>query len=155
MKQTKIRLTSNFDQLLEHEIEAIWQIYASAFEQSSPQKKSHLISEINRAGTIHSLIAYDDEQAIGFKLGYPKGQYEFYSWIEGVKPSHQHLGIATALMTHQHEWANNEGFKFITTETENKFKTMLVLNLKMGFDIQGIYQSSAGNLRIMLKKILK
>ena len=46
-------------------------------------------------------------------------------------------GVAKQLMDEQHSLAKQLGYEFVRTETENRFKPMLMLNLKTGFDIVG------------------
>lgn len=91
---------------------------------------------------------------IGFKLGYARDRSEFYSWIGGVHPEYRGVGIAQDLMRSQHEWCRDQGFQKISTKSQNRFKEMLLLNLREGFEISGFERSSATGSKILLEKVL-
>lgn len=63
-------------------------------------------------------------------------------------------GIASELMRRQHEWCHNESYKVIRTQTKNKWRDMLILNLRHGFDVVGTYTDEKGEPKIILKKRL-
>ena len=71
------------------------------------------------------LIAYVDDQAVGFKVGYEKEGY-FYSWMGGILPKFRRIGIAKALANTQEEWARTMGYNTITFKTRNSHKGMLI-----------------------------
>ncbi|MBF0315849.1 MAG: GNAT family N-acetyltransferase [Oligoflexia bacterium] len=101
------------------------------------------------------LIAYIGSTPVGYKIGYELSSKMFYSWIGGVIPKYRRKGFAKKLMKIQHEIVSNEGYSIIRTSTENKFKHMLILNLKSGFNIIGSYCSDLKKeLTIMLEKKL-
>ncbi|HEY8343405.1 MAG TPA: GNAT family N-acetyltransferase [Calditerricola sp.] len=41
-------------------------------------------------------------------------------------------GIATELMKRQHAWCRRHGYQTIRTHTKNKWREMLILNLRHG-----------------------
>ena len=47
-----------------------------------------------------------------------------------------------------------QGYEVIQTQTKNKWRNMLILNLRHGFDIVGTYTDSKGEPKIILKKRL-
>jgi GNAT superfamily N-acetyltransferase len=100
------------------------------------------------------LTALVDDKAIGFKLGYELDQDCFYSWLGGVLPTHQGLGIAHDLMVAQHQWCREQGYKRVQTKTQNRFKNMLMLNLSAGFDVIGVHASDEGGDKIVMQKML-
>jgi GNAT superfamily N-acetyltransferase len=101
------------------------------------------------------LTATVDGQAVGFKLGYELDSEEFYSWLGGVDPEYRKFGIASLLMEEQHKWAKDNSYKFVQTKTKNKFRDMLRLNIKHGFDVVGCHASSVDkDLKIVLRKKL-
>jgi len=100
------------------------------------------------------LIAYKEHQAVGFKVGYDKGD-TFYSWMGGVLPNHRKSGIAAALAKQQEKWALKNGFNNITFKTMNKHKGMLIFAIKNGFDIIEVLPKDTIDIyRIILKKEL-
>lgn len=92
--------------------------------------------------------------AVGFKLGYRRSPREFYSWLGGVDPAARGAGIARNLMRAQHAWAAEAGYPAVTTQTMNRYRAMLLLNIQEGFDVVGTHTDDAGLTRIMLKKRL-
>lgn len=99
-------------------------------------------------------LAYVEGTPVAFKLGYKLNEREFYSWLGGVVPEFRGLGIASDLMTAQHEWARTQGFKRLQTKTQNRFREMLLLNIRSGFNIIGYHSSDEGGAKIVLEKEL-
>lgn len=100
------------------------------------------------------LIAYDQDQAVGFKVGYERDGY-FYSWMGGVLSNYRRFKIASALAKHQESWALSRGYTSITFKTRNSHKAMLIFALKNGFNIIDLEKRALiGEYRILLKKEL-
>lgn len=99
-------------------------------------------------------IGYVEEQPVAFKLGYKMNDREFYSWLGGVVPEFRGLGIASDLMKAQHDWARVQGYKRLQTKTQNRFREMLLLNIRCGFNIVGYHSSDEGGAKIVLEKEL-
>ncbi len=112
-------------------------------------------STFNQHKKFYLLTAFVEDQAVGFKLGYEQSQGEFYSWLGGVVPEYRGLGIASNLMQTQHRWCVEQGYKKIQTKTQNRFREMLMLNLKNGFDVIGTHASDEGGMKIVLEKKLE
>jgi len=100
------------------------------------------------------LVAYDEEKAIGFKVGYER--YDgFYSWMGAILPAYRKLGIASALAKKQEVWAKQKGFSHVTFKTRNRLKGMLIFALKNKFNIIGLDKKEGiDNYRIVLRKKL-
>jgi predicted GNAT superfamily acetyltransferase len=96
----------------------------------------------------------DNEAVVGYKIGYERKPGHYYSLLGGVHPDYRRQGIASRLMTLQHEWCKKKGYQSIQTKTKNKWRDMLILNLKHGFDIIGTYTDEKGEPKIILKKVL-
>src|SRR5690242_4001843 len=93
-----------------------------------------LEEEMDRRQNCKLLVSHSDtSEVLGFKLGYETGVTEFYSWTGGVLPSARKRGIASSLMKAQHDWCREHGYKRIQTKTKNKWREMLILNIKSGF----------------------
>ena len=100
-------------------------------------------------------VAFDDnDELVGFKIGYAEKKERFYSWLGCVNEEHRNKGIAKHFLEHQHRWCRERGYKTVRTKTKNCFKAMLILNLKMGFDIIGTYTDSSGEPKLILEKKL-
>jgi len=94
-------------------------------------------------------------QAAGYKLGYELDEIKFYSWVGGVLPEFRGLGLAAKLMGAQHVWAKAKGYKIIETKSQNKFRHMIGLNLKFGFDITGCNWDDSGTGNKEMKVIME
>lgn len=104
---------------------------------------------------IHIGIAACEGAYVGFKIGYKEDDTTFYSWLGGVHDSYRNQGIASKLMELQHAWCIKKGFNAIKTKTMNRWRNMLILNIKHGFDIINTYQDADGAVKIVLEKKLK
>lgn len=102
------------------------------------------------------LVAEQQQQAVGFKIGYDRYQDgSFYSWFGGVLPAHRKDGIASKLAIEQEKWAASNGFSSIVLKTRNRFRNMLIFALKNGFLIENIkIQENISDNRIILRKNL-
>lgn len=99
-------------------------------------------------------LCYKDDILIGFKIGYRYNETTFYSWIGGVIEEHRNKGIAKRLMRLQHQSAKEMGFLKLRTKSMNRFKPMMILNLKNGFDIVQVYRNDSGQTKIVFEKDL-
>ena len=99
-------------------------------------------------------IAMDDSRVIGYKIGYQLDTHTFYSWLGGVDPNYRKQGIAAELMKQQHQTLKELGFKVVQTKTMNKWRSMLILNIKNGFDVIDTYTNEKGLHKIILEKKL-
>lgn len=101
------------------------------------------------------LLASDEARVVGYKIGYEERGKEFYSWLGGVDSSYRGQGIASQLMARQHAWCREQGYTVVSTRTKNKWRNMLILNLRHGFDIIGTYTDDQGEPKIILTKTLE
>ncbi len=82
------------------------------------------------------LVAYDGEQAIGFKLGYVIPETDtFFSWLGGVHPDYRQQGIAQRLLDRQEDSARNIGMKKIYFTSYDRFPAMIKLGKKNGYKL--------------------
>ncbi len=146
----EIQQYNEFDDLL---IDEIYHLECEIFD--SPYSKEKLKREGSKKTQLLILIAYLDGKAVGYKVGHEQSSQIFYSWIGGVLPEYRNNKIARKLMDKQHQQAFKLGYQRIRTFTENRYKAMLILNLKCGFDVIGVYKSDHDEKQtIMLEKIL-
>lgn len=99
-------------------------------------------------------VAMEGTNVIGYKIGYGIDNEKFYSWLGGVDQKYRNTGVASKLMGKQHQYLKEQGFKTVQTKTMNKWRSMLILNIKTGFDIIGTYTNEKGEFKIILEKIL-
>lgn len=99
-------------------------------------------------------LALDDKKVVGFKIGYELDESKFYSWLGGVDINYRKHGIASELMQQQHQYLKNHGYKIVQTKTMNKWRNMLILNIKNGFDVIDTYIDNKGLHKIILEKNL-
>lgn len=116
--------------------------------------KANIESELRRHTNHHVLIAFIDNQAVGFKIGFEDGDGVFKSWLSGVAPDYRGIGIATDLMRRQHEWCRKSGYTKVTSAIENRFREMIILSLKLGFQIAGTQRTDSGDLAVVVEKNL-
>ena len=146
----EIKKYNQFDDSL---IDEVYNLECEIFD--SPYSKDKLKRESSVKNHLMILIAYIDGKAVGYKIGFELSARIFYSWIGGVVPGNRGKGIARQLMEKQHELIPEMGHKCVRTFTENKYKDMLILNLRHGFDVIGVYKSDHDEKQtIMLEKLL-
>jgi len=100
------------------------------------------------------ISAVDGKKVIGYKIGYEVNSHTFYSWLGGVDPDYRKNGIASMLMEKQHQYLRANGYSVVQTKTMNKWRSMLVLNIKNGFDVIDTYTDEKGLHKIRLEKTL-
>lgn len=103
---------------------------------------------------LFSILAFEDQTLVGFKIGYPYNETTFYSWIGGVSLEYRRQKIGTKLTELQEQYAINSGFKQLRTKSMNTYKPMMILNLKNGFDITKYYTNAKGQNKIVFEKKL-
>ncbi|GAB3640888.1 GNAT family N-acetyltransferase [Spirosoma arcticum] len=121
------------------------------------QSRDELIADLDyhcHQAPMLTLLALDNERVIGCKLGYERKPGHFYSWLGCVDPAYRGQGIASELMRQQHDWCWQNGYHTIRTQTYNKWRDMLVLNIRAGFDIVGTLQGKRGLTIVLEKKLV-
>ena len=120
-----------------------------------PFSREHLARECETKSNLLIQIAFCDGEPCGFKAGYELTSKLFYSWLGGVAPNFRGNGVAKLLMLEQHRILKDMEYKTVRTHTNNKFKPMLIFNLKFGFDVMGTMKGiNEDELQIMLEKNL-
>lgn len=133
------------------QLEELLYLYATVFEDA---QLKFFIERIETKTQLLCLIAYDQKTPVGFKIGYRYDETTFYSWVGGVLESHRKKGIAKTLASLQEKWAQENGFSKLRTKSMNRFKPMLILNLKNGFDIVQVYTNDSGQTKIIFEKAI-
>lgn len=128
-------------------------LIAAIFEDQSSAEAAHELAYQQTRTPLCIGLAFDEHVLIGYKIGYERKLRHFYSWLGGVLPAYRSQGVASALMEQQHNWCRQNGFHTIRTQTYNRWRSMLILNLRHHFNIVGTVQGKRG-LMIVLEKVL-
>ena len=78
----------------------------------------------------------------------------FYSWIGGVLKPFRKQGIGAELARLQEQKVKEKNYTKLRTKSMNKYKSMMILNLKNGFDIVKIYTNKTGQTKLIFEKNL-
>jgi GNAT superfamily N-acetyltransferase len=132
---------------------AIAALLATALQTSETELLADLQYQQQRQLVQVWLALADGGKVVGCKLGYERQPGHYYSWLGGVHPGFRGQGIAAELMRRQHAWCRQQGYRRIRTHTFNRWRAILLLNLRHGFDIIGTVQGQRG-LTIVLEKEL-
>ena len=133
--------------------DVLWGLEKKIFD--APYSKEKIIRESSVKPNLISLVACIKEEVVGYKTGYEMSSRLFYSWMGGVVPAHRNKGIAGRLMAEQHSRIKQQGYKVVRTHTENRFRDMLILNIRSGFDVVGLMQDNTKpKTVIVLDKVL-
>ena len=113
-----------------------------------------LINKMKSKPKLLVITAMNGTKIIGYKIGYELNNGKFYSWLGGVDTHYRKQGIASELMEIQHQYLKENGYNVVQTKTMNKWRNMLVLNIKSGFDVIDTYIDEKGLHKIILEKKL-
>ncbi|MGI2328482.1 GNAT family N-acetyltransferase [Planococcus sp. YIM B11945] len=113
-----------------------------------------LLNKIESKPETLIFLALHDSRVVGYKMGYRLDEQMFYSWLGGVDPAYRAQAIASRLMELQHNDLKRAGYKKVQTKTKNKWRSMLILNIKSGFEVVDTYIDDDGETKIVLEKKL-
>jgi len=113
-----------------------------------------LISKLTNKPKLLTIVAFNGTNVVGYKIGYELDSNTFYSWLGGVDQYYRKQGIASMLMKNQHQFLKEEGYRTVQTKTMNKWRSMLIFNIKNGFDVVNTQIDSQGIHKILLEKEL-
>lgn len=143
----------NFKQFLEIPeqkiVDGILQLHESIFKDSNA-----LLEKIKSKPKVLLNVALDQSTVVGYKIGYELDSHKYYSWYGAVHEDYRGKGIASRLLEQQHRFLVESGYKLVQTKTRNKWRSMLVLNIKNGFDVLETFTDDEGIHRIVLEKKL-
>lgn len=138
--------------------EALLQLLEALDRQTFPEplSKDAFARELRGKQNLRVLLASRGGTECGYKIGFEESPKVFFSWSGGVLPAFRKQGIATRLMAQQHQVARSLGYSYVRTHTKNKYREMLVLNIKSGFDVTGVYKNLGSEQHgIILEKSLE
>jgi ribosomal protein S18 acetylase RimI-like enzyme len=104
---------------------------------------------------VHITLGKMDERLVGYGIGYEeKGKY--YLWMLAVLPEFRKHGFGKRIFEEQINFAKKKRYDTFLVKSSNKWKDMLRLTIKLGFDIVGFKINEWGsNSAIWLSKDLK
>ena len=142
---------------LVHELEALYAAVFGVTGGSEPggMEAMDLAGRLGHKARIHIALARVGRRLVGFKIGYERKPGHFESWLGGVAASHRGQGIAGELMRRQHAWCRANGYRTVRTLTTNRWRDMLILDLRHGFEIVGTYTDRRGEPRLILERCLE
>jgi predicted GNAT superfamily acetyltransferase len=132
-------------------LEELLQLYNELFEDA---RLNFFKERIYTKEDIIIILCYNSDLLIGFKLGYQYDKNTLYSWVGGVLIEYRNQGIGKELLQMQHNLALRKGYKKVRTKSMNRFKPMIILNLKNGFDIIKVYTNDSQQTKIIFEKKL-
>jgi GNAT superfamily N-acetyltransferase len=132
-----------------------------SIEDATPERIAAMCAEVpelsattaetiaSRVGLRRALmqVAVIDGEDAGFKVGYADTPERFYSWIGGVRPAFRRRGVALRLLESQHAWCAAEGFETIEVKTYNRFRGMLMMLMRAGYEVFAVQANGAIVLR--------
>lgn len=132
-------------------VEDILVVYKSIFED---YKLEFFKDRIHQKEDLLIVLCDYQNQLVAFKIGYRYNSTTFYSWVGGVLPQYRRNGIAKKLAELQEQKVKAQGYQAIRTKSMNRFKSMMILNLKNGFDIKSVYTNEVGQTKVVFEKTL-
>ncbi len=82
------------------------------------------------------LVAEQQEQILGFKIGYELDSDTFYSWFGGVSPKARNMGLAQKMLDEQERWVISNEYQQLKVKSRNQFPAMLRLLLRNKYLIE-------------------
>jgi predicted GNAT superfamily acetyltransferase len=116
--------------------------------------KDELINKMARKPKLLVITATYEERVIGYKIGYELDRHTFYSWLGGVDTNYRKHGIAFQLLNIQHRYLKENGYRIVQTKTMNRWRAMLILNIRNGFNVIDTVTDEKGRHKIILEKNL-
>jgi GNAT superfamily N-acetyltransferase len=136
----------------DEDMEPVVHLLAAALESSVAELRADLRYQ-QAHQPVQAWLAFSEGHLVGCKLGYERKPGQYYSWLGGVHPDFRGQGIARELMLRQHGWCPQHGYRRIRTQTYNHWRAMLLLNLRVGFDIVGTVQGPHGLVIVLEKEV--
>ena len=133
-------------------LDEILEVYKSIFDDN---KLDFFKSRIHKKEGVLIILCYNSDMLVGFKIGYRYNETTFYSWVGGVLLSYRQKGIAKHLAKLQEENVTTKRYSKMRTKSMNRFKPMMILNLKNGFNIVQVYTNDIGQTKVVFEKELE
>ena len=119
--------------------------------------RDSLIERINNVTQPLILVAYVNNQPVGYLMGYERYS-AFYIWLAGVLPVARRQGLLAQLIARVEQWAlaSNNNYRSLVIKTRNSFKSMLVFLVGHDFKLIELdKRDSVDTHRLVLEKQLR
>ncbi|WP_318451957.1 GNAT family N-acetyltransferase [Photobacterium leiognathi] len=124
-------------QIREASVEEALEVLHRIVEFAAPISLAELTARLaNKSALI--LVAENQQQLVGVKIGYALDKQVFYSWFGGVLPAGRGYGVAQALLEAQETWVIDQGYQQLTVKSRNRFPAMVRLLMRNGYLIEDI-----------------
>ncbi|WP_318476045.1 GNAT family N-acetyltransferase [Photobacterium leiognathi] len=124
-------------QIREASVEEAFEVLHRIVEFAAPISLAKLTARLaNKSALI--LVAENQQQLVGVKIGYALDKQVFYSWLGGVLPAGRGHGVAQALLETQEAWVIDQGYQQLTVKSRNRFPAMVRLLMHNGYLIEDI-----------------
>ncbi|WP_318499833.1 GNAT family N-acetyltransferase [Photobacterium leiognathi] len=124
-------------QIREASVEEALEVLHRILEFAAPISLAELTARLaNKSALI--LVAENQQQLVGVKIGYALDKQVFYSWLGGVLPAGRGRGVAQALLEAQEAWVIDQGYQQLTVKSRNRFPAMVRLLIRNGYLIEDI-----------------
>ncbi len=102
------------------------------------------------------LLAWVEDQAVGFKIGYRQNRFLFYSAKGGVLRAYRRNGLGRQMLSYMMDEARARGYVRFTYDTfPNRNRGMTVLGLNEGFRVvKADFNKTYNDWRLRLEKRL-
>ena len=131
-------------------LDSIVELHTAIFDTTDNLKNKMA----NKPGLL-VITAMSGPKVIGYKIGYALDNDKFYSWLGGVETSFREFGVGSTLMEKQHQYLREKDYRVVQTKTMNRWRSMLILNIKNGYDVMDTYTDEKGLHKIVLEKNLQ
>jgi ribosomal protein S18 acetylase RimI-like enzyme len=93
----------------------------------------------------HITLGKIDNKIVGYGSGYFMKGKDYYLWMLGVLPEYRNKGIGSGILEEQIGYARNNNYSKFLIKTSNKWRDMLKLTIKKGFNITGFKLNEWGS----------
>lgn len=81
---------------------------------------------------------YMGDDIAGFLICYDIDEFTYYNWIMGVLPDFRRQGCGEYMIDHFEDCAEKYGYRKCAVKSMNKYRSMLALLLRKGYDILSV-----------------
>ncbi|MDR9826962.1 GNAT family N-acetyltransferase [Vibrio sp. FNV 38] len=117
-------------------LQEVVSVIAQIKEFARGESVASLAQRLDDKQDVLILVAEDNKQLLGFKIGYQVDQHVFYSWLGGVSPIARKKGVAQQLLDWQEAWVCKHNYSDLKVKSRNQFPGMLRLLIRNGYQIE-------------------